>query len=181
MDYFLLVLRVLTSYLFLSTAFHKMFNYRQHIQIVDNYQIFKRRYTPTFVIFSIFVEITVSISLLVGLFIKWSLAIALFLLLVYTQAVLINLIRGRYDLSCGCGGIVGNDFISYKTIMRNIILMLLILVQFISVSPLFSIEEYTTNPNNFDWKDSLILITLSTVLIAFYVYSKFKNLLKELG
>jgi uncharacterized membrane protein YphA (DoxX/SURF4 family) len=176
-----LVLRGLTSYLFLSTAFHKVLNYKQHIQVVENYRIFKRDYSSSFVIVSILIELTASIALLVGFLIEWSLTILLILLFAYTLAVLINLIRGRYDLSCGCGGIVGNDFISYKTIIRNVVLMSLIVVQMIFEPSLFSIAQYTTAPTLFHWTDSLVFITLSTILVVYYVFTTFKNLLKELG
>ncbi|WP_173104712.1 MauE/DoxX family redox-associated membrane protein [Bacillus sp. KH172YL63] len=180
MDYFLLVLRGLTAYLFLSTAYHKISNYTQHLGIVENYRIIKRKYITPLVIFLIVIELTVSITLLVGLYIKWSLAVSLMLLIVYTLAVSINLNRGRHELSCGCGGIIGNDRISYKTIIRNLVLMSLILVQILKTPSLFSIEQYITEPDIFQWTDGLVFITLSTIMVAYYVYNKFKNLLKEM-
>ncbi len=53
------------------------------------------------------------------------------LLAVVTSAVVINLLRGRHGLSCGCGGIEDEQTLSWALVLRNgVLLALLALVSF---------------------------------------------------
>ncbi|WP_289141256.1 MauE/DoxX family redox-associated membrane protein [uncultured Brevibacillus sp.] len=45
------------------------------------------------------------------------------LLILYSVAIAINLLRGRRDISCGCGGVAGNHPISWLLVLRNLLLM----------------------------------------------------------
>ena len=57
--------------------------------------------------------------------------LAVALLAVVTSAVIINLLRGRHDLSCGCGGIEDEQTLSWALVARNLVLLaLLALVSF---------------------------------------------------
>lgn len=53
--------------------------------------------------------------------------LALSLLLLYAVAIAINLLRGRYDIDCGCGG--ESTPISWGLVVRNIVLAGLALPQ----------------------------------------------------
>ncbi|MGO4119283.1 MauE/DoxX family redox-associated membrane protein, partial [Rhizobium ruizarguesonis] len=46
------------------------------------------------------------------------------LLVVYSVAITINLVRGRNEISCGCGGVLGTHNLSWKLVIRNIFLLL---------------------------------------------------------
>ncbi|MBJ6950286.1 hypothetical protein JG666_23760, partial [Vibrio cholerae] len=45
---------------------------------------------------------------------------AVLLLLVYSVAISINLLRGRKEISCGCGGVLGNHKLSWMLVVRNL-------------------------------------------------------------
>ena len=53
------------------------------------------------------------------------------LLVLVTAAVAINLLRGRADVGCGCGGIEDEQRLSWALVARNGVLMLLALVALI--------------------------------------------------
>lgn len=53
---------------------------------------------------------------------------ALTLLLLVTGAVVINLLRGRRDVGCGCGGIEDEQLLSWALVARNAVLLMLALV-----------------------------------------------------
>jgi uncharacterized membrane protein YphA (DoxX/SURF4 family) len=48
------------------------------------------------------------------------------LLLVVTAAVIVNLLRGRADLNCGCGGIEDEQTLSWSLVGRNGVLLALV-------------------------------------------------------
>jgi len=50
-------------------------------------------------------------------------ALALAVLLTVTAAVAINLLRGRIDIDCGCGGVEGRQRLSWGLVARNAVLM----------------------------------------------------------
>lgn len=51
--------------------------------------------------------------------------VAVALLAVVTAAVAVNLLRGRTDVGCGCGGIEDEQTISWALVARNLVLMAL--------------------------------------------------------
>ena len=55
------------------------------------------------------------------------------LLTVVTVAVIINLLRGRTDLGCGCGGIEDEQTLSWALVARNGVLLALLAV--VSLEP----------------------------------------------
>ena len=61
-----------------------------------------------------------SISLILGLLQFWVGAILLLLLIMYTIGIIVNLYRKRTNISCGCGGIVGDHNLSWTLVFRNI-------------------------------------------------------------
>jgi hypothetical protein len=50
------------------------------------------------------------------------------LLVLVTAAVVINLLRGRADVGCGCGGIEDEQRLSWALVARNAVMMLLALL-----------------------------------------------------
>jgi len=54
--------------------------------------------------------------------------LALVLLVTVTGAVAVNLLRGRRDIGCGCGGIEDEQTISWALVARNAVLMLVAVV-----------------------------------------------------
>ncbi|MEM5622755.1 MauE/DoxX family redox-associated membrane protein [Bacillus thuringiensis] len=68
-----------------------------------------------------------SISLILGLLQLWVGAILLLLLIMYTIGIIVNLYRKRTNISCGCGGIVGDHNLSWTLVFRNIFLVGLII------------------------------------------------------
>lgn len=57
------------------------------------------------------------------------------LLALVTTAVAINLLRGRTDVGCGCGGIEDEQRLSWALVARNGVLMLLGLVALVPPAP----------------------------------------------
>jgi hypothetical protein len=54
--------------------------------------------------------------------------LALTVLAGVSAGVAINLVRGRLDLDCGCGGVSGSQPISWGLVLRNLVLMALTLI-----------------------------------------------------
>ena len=62
------------------------------------------------------------------------------LLVVVTSAVVINLLRGRNGLGCGCGGIEDEQTLSWTLVARNV--MLLALLAVVSFSPAVRVLQW---------------------------------------
>ena len=68
-------------------------------------------------------------GLILGVLLSYITPLIQSLLAIFSCALIMNLVRGRKDLSCHCGGVIGNHTISWWLVVRNVafILMLLIL------------------------------------------------------
>jgi Methylamine utilisation protein MauE len=69
-------------------------------------------------------EMFAGIALLAGPFRAAGSMLALAVLLTVTGAVAINLLRGRVDIDCGCGGVEGRQRLSWGLVARNAVVML---------------------------------------------------------
>jgi hypothetical protein len=54
-------------------------------------------------------------------------ALAFVVIATVTAGVIVNLVRGRTDIDCGCGGIEGRQRLSWALVARNAVLMLAVL------------------------------------------------------
>ncbi|MGM7684749.1 MauE/DoxX family redox-associated membrane protein [Cytobacillus sp. Hm23] len=121
-------INTLLGYMFLSSSLIKLFDMQSHYLSVSAYQIVPERYTFSFSIMDAIYELIIAVCLIFGVFLELTLINGALLLSVYTVAIAVNLRRGRTDLDCGCGGLVGNHKISPKLIWRNVSLIVIILI-----------------------------------------------------
>lgn len=72
-------------------------------------------------------------------------AAAMLLLVLVTAGVVVNLRRGRTHISCGCGGIEGEQSLSWTLVLRNAALLLVIAISAAETSTraLVSLDYWT--------------------------------------
>lgn len=121
MDELSLFLRICLGMIFLSSVLSKIHKVQEHILIVKDYKMMPRYLTPIVARIIILVEIIIGVLLLLGAMIKVASALSVFILLLYIISIIVNLLRGRTEMSCGCGGIAGNHHLSWLLVIRNII------------------------------------------------------------
>jgi hypothetical protein len=107
--------------LFISASQHKRADTRRFAAQLDAYELIPKALTSGFARVLPWVELTVGVLLLIPA----SRAMAGFgaglLLAVYALAVLLNLLRGRRNIDCGCGGTP--QPLSYWLVIRNAVLV----------------------------------------------------------
>jgi hypothetical protein len=85
-------------------------------------------------------------------------AMALALLVTFAVAIAVNLVRGRRDIDCGCGGLGGTQSLSWWLVLRNAVLALLALA---------GAAEGTTR--SLTWLDIFTALAATLALLALYV------------
>lgn len=80
------------------------------------------------------------------------------LLVIVTAAVAINLIRGRRDIDCGCGGLSGDPSLSWGLVARNGLLLAAVLI---------GSQDGTQRP--LVWMDDLSVGAATLALLGLYV------------
>lgn len=138
-------LRVLLVFIFLRAMFHKMRHYQHFVAQLESYRLLPAMIVPASALFLILIEGLLAISLLRT---SWPAPpfVATGLLAVYSAAMLINLIRGRTDLDCGCNGpATSAQAISWALVIRNGVLGVLCLVVALPVTArVLSIPDLAT-------------------------------------
>jgi uncharacterized membrane protein YphA (DoxX/SURF4 family) len=115
-----LLARVLVAFVLLSAGIGKIASGRRFDDIVRDYKLLPGRLIPlTARILPLF-EVLVALWLLWGAFIPLPNLLAVFLFLVFSSAVAINLLRGRREISCGCFGSRVSHGISWSLVGRNL-------------------------------------------------------------
>jgi hypothetical protein len=69
-------------------------------------------------------ELLAGLGLISGFWLVPAIVLAMALFVVFCIAITINLVRGRRDLSCHCGGVIGNHLISWWLVGRNGLLII---------------------------------------------------------
>ncbi|QSF35850.1 DoxX family membrane protein (plasmid) [Priestia megaterium] len=143
-----LFLRVFLAFIFLSSAISKYNNFDKHIGIISDYKVIPSNFSKIAGRLDFIAELAVGILLIIGLLEIVAIIGAVSLLFVYITAISINLLRGRTEISCGCGGVLGNHQLSWKLVVRNILLIITALLISFNKNSLFSIDTLinTNNP-----------------------------------
>jgi hypothetical protein len=110
------------------------------------------------------VEVAIGIGVLVPLTRQPALIAFAALMLLYAGAMGVNLIRGRRQIDCGCGGAAHP--LSWALVLRNAVLAALALAV---LGP--------TSPRGFEWLDGITLV--AGVLALYGLYLLFDELLRQ--
>ncbi len=86
-------------------------------------------------------------------------ALALIVLAIVSVAVLINLLRGRHEIDCGCGGPEGGQHLSWGLVLRNLLLLLAAWVAMLTA---------TDVARDLVWLDRLTLVAGTLALYGLY-------------
>lgn len=138
-----LFIRIGLSTLFLSAGFSKWNKMFHHQLTVEQYWILPKRLVPFFARAEVWLEILVGIGLLFG--ITYAAFGAGILLLMYSIAITVNLLRGRNHISCGCGGMAGDHMLSWWLVARNLFLLCGALFVASYGAAQFSLEAFFTS------------------------------------
>lgn len=65
----------------------------------------------------------------------------------FSLTLALNLVRGRRDLSCHCGGLVGNHLISWWLVGRNGLLLTSLLVLLLTPPDRYTVAAFVQNPS----------------------------------
>lgn len=175
MQLFLTFLLLGFSYMFLSSSFDKMINFKMHITTIQAYQVVPINRAKIFAFIDMSIELVVGISFLIFIGLPYSLLVGTMLLVVYSGVIVLNLLKGRVDLDCGCGGIVGETKISYKLVIRNLSLGLVLVV-------LFYHQKILLNAFSFEYvMINLFLIQMVIARISWLYVKKTASHYKQVG
>ncbi|MFC4768170.1 MauE/DoxX family redox-associated membrane protein [Effusibacillus consociatus] len=175
MDEITLFIRIVLSTLFLTTSWSKFLRIDEHIIIVEEYRILPTPFVRAYAWFEVLMEMAIGILLLFGFLQKEATIAAVLLLIMYNVAISVNLLRGRNEISCGCGGLVGDHRLSWSIVLRNFGLMILCwwIYQFNSVwGSLQAILSGGTLGQAFDFKFWITLIICYTILFVTIIFIK---------
>ncbi|MGF9912975.1 MauE/DoxX family redox-associated membrane protein [Paenibacillus ehimensis] len=114
------IFRILLAILFISSSVSSLRHWQAHLGIIKDYKILPEPVVRWFGILEHAVKWLVGIFLLLGMHSSLAALTGSGLLLMYSIAITMNLLRGRKKLSCGCGGLAGNHLLSWKLIVRNL-------------------------------------------------------------
>ena len=135
-----LFLRFLVGIIVLSTGISKLQHPLRFQQAIQDYKVISpslegRFHLSLFATFLIFpLELLAGTCLILGTFFTPAIFVTIFLFLGFSLALLINIWRGRHDLSCHCAGVLGDQKVSWWHILRNCGLLLCLLFLFLTSS-----------------------------------------------
>ncbi|HEU5348290.1 MAG TPA: MauE/DoxX family redox-associated membrane protein [Ktedonobacterales bacterium] len=169
-----LLLRLTLGALLLSTGGAKLVHPHRFRRNIEDYQLIPRWVAVRFPVAAALAWIIPVLELLIGLGLIGDVAVMaapvalLILLVVFSGAVAINLVRGRTDLSCHCAGVLGDHRIAWWQVARNGALMLCAVVVVITPADPFLLVPLATTTSgapNGAWITTFLPMALIVGLI----------------
>lgn len=173
-----LFLRFLLGLILLSVGISKLAHPRRFQHGIQNYQLLPRVLESRFALSSVLsfgipvAEILAGLGLLSGLLLTPALIITLYLFLMFSGAIFINLVRGRVDLSCHCDGLLADHRISWWLIARNTLLIVSLLILLLTPADQFTVDTFVHHPaliSTATWEKAVLLaafLVAGTLIIA---------------
>ncbi|PEW72953.1 hypothetical protein CN424_22730 [Bacillus cereus] len=163
MSEILTIVYLFYGYLFLFSSINKLKNMEDHYNTVILYKIIPKQFIRIFIWLETLFEFFIGVGFLLGFATFYVIPGAILLLIIYTIAILINLVKGRVDFDCGCGGLVGAHKLSKNLVFRNILLIFVLIGG-------FTVQPFSLFAMAFDYKFFLmnsvyilgILVTLTS-------------------
>jgi len=151
------VLCVAAGVVFLSGAVAKWRERELFAQAMEGYDLIPSVAVPGVSLLLIASEFAIGVLLLLPLWRPWPQLAGVGLLALVTAAVAINLLRGRTDISCGCGGASGDQTLSWALVARNGVFAGLLLL-----------AAAGTAARPLAWADYLVIAVGGLLLAALY-------------
>ena len=101
---------------------------------VDAYALLPQWALKGFTYGIVSLEATASLFLLRKETMQIGAILAIVLLIIVSVAIAINLLRGRNDIGCGCGGIEDEQKISWLLVIRNLIIIVFLMPVFLTTA-----------------------------------------------
>jgi len=174
-----LFLRLLLGLLFLSTAINKILHREQLRKDIEDYKIIPLTINSLFAISTLLAfglplsELVAGIGLVSGFLLVPALLLTLTLLLVFSGAIVFNLLQGRRELSCHCGGVLGEHRISWWLVGRNILLIGCSFIVLFTPPDPFTIDAIMRRSSSLD----IVLWTSTALPVVLLVFCTFAVLL----
>jgi hypothetical protein len=122
MEYLALYCSVILSILFLSTGFDKFFHFKKHLSSVERYGLLPEVLNIPAVVLLGVAELYIGAGLMSGIQLNLVVALGSILLAAYMWAMVQQLRKGN-RIDCGCGGLIGSQVITRKSVWRNGVLI----------------------------------------------------------
>ncbi|MED5247480.1 MauE/DoxX family redox-associated membrane protein [Priestia sp. LL-8] len=184
MESILLVIRFVVFIIFFSSGIEKIKEIKKHEGAVSDFKVLPSKIVPLFSRMDPILEIVISVGILLGFFLKINIFLCLILLLIYNIAIVINLLRGRYEISCGCGGVVGTHNLSWWLVTRNTLIMASLILLLTRDSVLFSIDALLrgskANLVLFNPLGYLIILSTTITIIVLKIIINIKLIFKRM-
>ena len=111
---------VLTGLILLFAAFAKAWRFPWFIAVLNKYRLTPQVASGGIAAIVLALELVIGAALLFRWWLPWSGYSALGLFAVFTGAVAVNLLRGRFTLDCGCGSMWRKTKIGWHLVLRNL-------------------------------------------------------------
>ena len=111
-------------------------------------------------------ELVAGLGLISGLLLVPLAFLTVGLFILFSAAIGINLVRGRHDLSCHCGGSLGDHRISWWLVGRNGLFMVGLFVLLLTPADVFTVDTFVRNPSALSatlWMSTVLPVTLLVV------------------
>ncbi|EOO25061.1 hypothetical protein ICM_05951 [Bacillus cereus BAG1X2-3] len=164
MEFMTLFFRYFLFFLFFSVLFKKTKSFHSHLETIKSYAIINEGFVYPIAIIEIILQLYITASFLLGIHLKQGIILAMSLLTIYTIGIFIKLQYSKNNILCGCGGILGNHPLSWKLIIRNLLLLLISIFIYLYPSNLMNLDWYI-NFGEFKFK----AIVVWSFLLAFFV------------
>lgn len=120
-----LLIRLFLGVVLFSSGVSKLLHPGRFQQAIEDYEIIPSTFgtwLPRILSFAIpLLECAAGLGLVSGFFLVPVVILSMGLFAVFGGSLLTNLIQERTDLSCACGGILGNHNISWWLVVRNMV------------------------------------------------------------
>ena len=133
--------RLFLGFTFVYASIGKIADPAQFAEIVENYKILPHSIINLFAIVLPWLEFLCGLFLILGLFVRGSSLVLLGMLIMFTVAIAINVVRG-VDITCGCKTPWEKiDRISFKKLIEEILFILIALQVYFHQSRFLTLDS----------------------------------------
>lgn len=149
--------RYILAILLLTSAYDKSKNYHHAISSIKGYQLIPEKWNKLVLIIGVILEFYIGVSLLIENYSFLPFFFFSVMMITYTVAIFLNLYKGNTAISCGCGGVLESEELSYNHLLRNFSLIVIS----------YFVYKYS-NQLKVEWAQSVFMFLIASSFVIFY-------------
>ncbi|CAI8898791.1 Methylamine utilization protein MauE [Bacillus sp. IT-79MI2] len=175
-------LRIIIGTVLISAAFDHIQNFNEYKLTIRNYKMIPIYLEKTISLINIGLELLIGTMIIMGFHQVLAFSSGGILFGFYAIIISLSIVMERNNITCGCGGILGNHEVNWKLVVRNVLFAGVCLYMSYKVNYYSNMDGFILiGFKTFNYNSLLIVVVATSTLLIYTIFTNILSIKQKLN